>query len=132
MRCAHDPARFRSRGDWRCRDPQHQRGDAGGLRGQRQFAAGDEIELARLAPDLEHDGTERIAGERVGRGAQAAVDIGSAHRDQEARIEAELGEPAHRQRAVLAIGKSCRTQTSGLRADISPASPAMNPVAAPP
>ena len=105
MRRTHDPARLCGRGNRSCRDPQHQRGNAGGLRGEGQFAAGDEVELARFAPDLEHNSAERVAGQRVGRGAQSTVDIGGAHRDQETRIEAELGEPAHRQRAVFAIGK---------------------------
>ncbi len=33
------------------------------------------------------------------------IEIGRAHDHQTARIEAELGEPAHRQRAGLALGK---------------------------
>jgi hypothetical protein len=69
MRGAQHPSRLRSRGQrLRCH-PQQQAGDAGRLRGQRQLAARHEIELPRLAPELEHDGAERIAGERIGRAA---------------------------------------------------------------
>ena len=91
MRRAHDPSRFRGRGQRRCRDPQQQGGDAGGLGRQSELAAGDEIELPRLPPDFQHDGAERIAGERIGGGPQCGVHIGRAHRHQQARIEAEFG-----------------------------------------
>jgi hypothetical protein len=99
MRRAQHPSCFRSRGQRPCRHPQQKAGDAGGLRGQRQLAARDEIELPGLAPELEHDGAECIAGERIGRGAQRALHVSRAHHHHAARIEAELGEPAHRQRA---------------------------------
>jgi hypothetical protein len=75
------------------------------LRGQGEFSAGDEIELARLAKGLQHHGAERIAGERIRRGAQCRLDIGGAHGDEQARIEAELGKPARRQRAGFHFGK---------------------------
>ena len=75
------------------------------MRSQRQLAAGDEIELARLAKDLQHDGAERIAGERIGGGAQRRFDIGGAHGDEQARIEAELGKAVRRQRAGFKFGK---------------------------
>jgi hypothetical protein len=65
-----------------------QRGDAGGCRGQCELAAGDEIELARLPPDFQHDGAERIAGQRVGGGPQRGVGVGRAHGHQQPRIEA--------------------------------------------
>ena len=96
MRRAHDPARFRGGRRWACAHPQQQRGDAGGLRGQGQFAAGDEIELARLAKRLQHDGAQRIAGQRIRRGAQCGLDIGGAYGDDEARIEAKLGKAIRR------------------------------------
>ena len=57
-------------------------------RGQCEFAAGDEIELARLPPDFQHDGAERIAGQRVGGGPQRGVGVGGAHGHQQPRIEA--------------------------------------------
>jgi hypothetical protein len=99
MRRAHDPSGLRRRG-LRCRrHPQHQTGDAGGLCGQCEFARGDQIELARLAPDFQHHGRHRIAGQRVGGGPQHAVDISRAHAHQLPGVEAEFGEPAHRQRA---------------------------------
>ena len=79
MRRAHDPSGFRGRGPRLRRHPQQQRGDAGGLRGQRELAAGDEIELTRLPPDFQHDGAERIAGQRVGSGPQRGVGVGGAH-----------------------------------------------------
>jgi hypothetical protein len=105
MRRAHDPSAFRGR--WlRCgRKPQQQRGDAGGLRGQGQLAAGDEIELPRLAPDFQHDRAERIAGERIGRGAQRALDVEGTHRHERARIEAKLAKPMHRQRTGFDLAK---------------------------
>jgi hypothetical protein len=105
MRRAHDPSRLRRRGDRRCRDPQQQRGDAGGLRGQCQFAARHQVELPRLAKNFQHDGAERVAGERVGRTTQRAVDIGGAHGHDTTRIEAEFGKPAHRQPAGFDVGK---------------------------
>ena len=105
MRRAHDPSGLRRRGQRLRRHPQHQPGDARGLRGQRQLAAGDEIELARLAPDFQHDSTNRIAGERVGGGPQCGVDVGCAHRHHQARIETEFGEATHRQRARFNFGE---------------------------
>jgi hypothetical protein len=99
MRRAHDPPGLRRRGHRLRRGSQQQAGDAGGLRRQGQLAAGDEIELARLSPDLEHDGAERIAGQRVGGDPQRGVDVISAHRHQQAGIETEFGQSAHRQRA---------------------------------
>jgi hypothetical protein len=102
---AHDPSGLRGRGLRRGREPQQQCGDAGSLRGQSEFAAGDEIELARLAPNFQHHGAERIAGQRVGGGPQRRVDVGGAHGHQQPRIEPEFGEPAHRQRAGFDFGK---------------------------
>jgi hypothetical protein len=99
MRRTHDPSRLRRRRLRLRRHPQQQAGHAGGLRRQRQLAAGDEIELARLAPDFEHDDAQRIAGQRVGGGPQRGLHVGRAHRHEEARIETEFGQSAHRQRA---------------------------------
>ena len=105
MRGAHDPARFRRRRVWcRC-DPQQKAGDAGGLRGQGQLAACHQIEPPRVAPDFQHHGAQRIAGERVGRRPQRAVRILRAHRHQAARIEAEFGKAVHRQRACFAFAE---------------------------
>jgi hypothetical protein len=98
MRRAHDPAGLRGRRLRLRRHAQHQAGNAGGLGCQRQLAAGDEIELPRLAPDFQHHRAHRIAGQRVGGGAQRIVRIGRAHGHQPARIETEFGKPAHRQR----------------------------------
>ena len=105
MRRAHDPSRLRRRGHRRCRDPQQQGGDAGSLGRQSELAAGDEIELPCVAPDFQHHDPERIAGQRIGRCPQRAVDIGGAHRHDQARIEAEFGEATHRQRAGFNFGK---------------------------
>jgi hypothetical protein len=99
MRRAHDPSCFRSRGPRLRGHPQKKRGDAGGCRGQRELAAGDEIELARLPPDFQHDGAERIAGQRVGGGPQRGVGVGRTHGHQQPRIEAQFAKPAQRQRA---------------------------------
>jgi hypothetical protein len=105
MRRAHDPSRLRRRGLRLGRHPQQQAGDAGGLRGQRQLAAGDEIELPRLPPDFQHHGANRIACQRVGGGPQRGVDIGRTHRHHKARIEPEFGPSAHRQRARFNFGE---------------------------
>ena len=99
MRRAHDPSRLRRRGLWLRRHPQQEAGDAGSLRRQRQLAAGDKIELPRLAPDLQHDDAQRIAGQRIGGGPQRGVDIRRAHRHHQTRIETEFGQSPHRQRA---------------------------------
>ena len=98
MRRAHDPSGFGGRGPRLRGHPQQKRGDAGGLRGQSELAAGDEIELARLPPDFQHHGAERIAGQRVGSGPQRGVGVGRAHGHQQPRIETQLAQPAHRQR----------------------------------
>ena len=58
-----------------------------------------------LAPDFQHHGADRIAGERVGGGAKGVLDITRPHRHQAARIKPELGEPAHREPAHLALSK---------------------------
>ena len=99
MRRAHDPSRLGGRGPWLCRHPQHKTGRARGLGGQCQFAAGDEIDLLRLAPDLEHDDTHRIAGQGVGRCPQRLIHVGRSNGDEKARIETEFGKPVHRDRA---------------------------------
>jgi hypothetical protein len=98
MRRAHDPSCLRGRGSRLRRHPQQKCGDAGGLRGQRELAAGDEIELAGLPPDFQHDGAERIAGQRVGGGPQRSVSVRRAHRHEQPRVETELAKPAQRQR----------------------------------
>jgi hypothetical protein len=105
MRRAHDPSRLRGRRLWLRRHPQQQAGDARGLRGQRQLAANDEIELARLAPDFQHHDSKRVAGQRVGGGPQRGVHIGRAHRHHKARIETEFGPSVHRQRARFDLGE---------------------------
>ena len=105
MRRAHDPSCLRRGRLWLGRHPQQQAGDPRGLRGQRQLAAGDEIELSRLAPDFQHHDAKRIAGQRVGGRPQRAVHVGRTHRHQEARIETEFGQSAHRQRARFNFGE---------------------------
>jgi hypothetical protein len=102
---AHDPSRLRGGGNGRGCNAQQKPGDPCPLRSEAQLAACDEIELAGLAPDFQHHGANRIAGECVGSGAQCVLDIGRPHRHQAARIEPELGEPAHRQQPHLALGK---------------------------
>lgn len=99
MRRAHDPSRFRRRRRRLRRYPQQQSGDAGGLRGERQFSAGDEIELACLAPYLQHDSADRVADQCIRRSAQRALGIGRAHGHDQPRIEAEFAKSTHRQRA---------------------------------
>jgi hypothetical protein len=75
------------------------------LRGQCQFAAGDKVELPRLAPDLQHDRAYRIAGERVGRRSQGMLDVGGVDGDEKARIKTEFGKPGHRNRARFNLVK---------------------------
>jgi hypothetical protein len=58
-----------------------------------------------LSPDFQHDDAKRIAGERVGSRPQRGVHIRRAHRHKEARIKAEFGQPAHRQRARFNFGE---------------------------
>jgi hypothetical protein len=99
MRRTHDPPGFGRRRLGLSRHPQHEAGDARGLRGQRQFAAGDKIELPGLAPDLQHDHANRIAGQCVGGGPQGVVHIGCAHGDEKTWIETKLSQSAHRHRA---------------------------------
>ena len=101
----HHPARLRGAHHRQRRGPQHHAAHAGVLRGERVFAAGDEIEGAHLAPQVEHDGTKRIAGQCIGTDAQRHLVIGRLDQHDAARIEAEFLQPAHRQRATFAGNK---------------------------
>ena len=105
VRRAHDPSGLGRRRLGLRRHPQQQTGGARGLRRQRQFAAGNEVELSRLAPDFEHDDADRIAGQRVRGRPQRNFHIGRVHRHQEARIETEFGQPAHRHRTCFNRGE---------------------------
>jgi hypothetical protein len=105
MRRAHDPSGFRRRGFWLRRHPQQQAGSARHLRGQRQLAAGDEIELPCLPPGFQHHGPKRIAGKRVGGRPQGGVHVGRPHRHHKTGIETEFGPSAHRQRAGFNFGE---------------------------
>ena len=91
MRRAHDPSGLGRRRLGFRRHPKHNAGDARGLGGQRQFATGDEIELSRLTPDFQHDGAQRIAGQRIGGGPQRGVHVRRTHRHDKPRIEAQFG-----------------------------------------
>ena len=64
--------------------------------GQCQLAAGDKVELPRLAPDLQHDRAHRIAGERIRSRSQCMVHVSRVDADETTRIETEFGKPAHR------------------------------------
>jgi hypothetical protein len=99
MRRAHNPSCLGRRRLGLRRHPQQQPGDARGLRRQGQLAAGNEVELSRLAPDFQHDDANRIAGQRVGGRPQRNFHIGGAHRHEKTRIETEFSQPAHRHRA---------------------------------
>ena len=131
MRRAHDPSRLRGGRRRRRRDPQHQSGDAGGLRGQRQLAAGDEIELPRLAPDLQHDGAERIAGERIGGGRATRSRRRRAHASP---ADADRGRARQARSSTarrIRVRKNPAAPTPAAAARVTrPASPAMKPVAA--
>ena len=105
MRGANDPSGLGRRRLRLRRHPQHQAGDARGLRSQRQFAAGCEVDLSRLAPDFQHDGANRIAGQRVGGRPQRTLHICCAHGHEKARIKAKFGQPAHRHRARFNLGE---------------------------
>lgn len=56
-----------------------------------------------LAPDLEHHAAQRVAGQRIGGGAQRGFGVGCAHRHQQTRIETEFAIAAQRQRAGFAL-----------------------------
>ena len=103
MRRTHDPSCLCRGGNGRSRNPQHKAGDTGPLRGERQLAARDEIELLRLAPDFQHHDAGCITSERVGGTTQGVLDIGRAHRHKMTRIKTEFGQSAHRQRAHFAL-----------------------------
>ena len=61
--------------------------------------------MPRFAPDFEYDGAKRLADKRVGRRPQRGVYISGTHRHEKARIETELSQPAHRQRAGFNFGE---------------------------
>jgi hypothetical protein len=75
------------------------------LRGQRQLAAGDKVERPRLAPNLQHDDANRIAGQRVGDRPQRLIRISGAYTDEKARIETQFSQPAHRDGACFNLGE---------------------------
>jgi hypothetical protein len=105
MRRADDPARLRRARRRHAGGPQHQTRHARAARGQSQLAADDQIEGLGVAEGLQHDAAQRIAGQRVGGGAQRHVHVGRAHHHHEPRIETELAPTVHRQRAAFAFGK---------------------------
>ena len=72
---------------------------------QRQLAAGNEVELFRLAPNLHHDDTHRIADKRVRSRPQRMVHVGGAYSYEKAGIETELDQPAHRHHARFNLGE---------------------------
>lgn len=74
-------------------------GDAGLRGGERQAAAGDKIDILRIAPELEHDRAERPAGQSFQSRPQAAIRIGRAHDHNALRIETEIEQPRHRKLA---------------------------------
>jgi hypothetical protein len=84
------------------------------LRGQRQLAAGDKVELPRLAPNLQHDGANRIAGQRIGDRPQRVIRIRGAYTDEQTRIETKLSQPAHRQGARFNLGEILPDPNDGL------------------
>jgi hypothetical protein len=66
------------------------------LCGQCQLAACDEVDLLRFAPNLQHDGAHRIAGQRVGGRPQRLINVNGADGDEKTRIKTKLGKPVHR------------------------------------
>jgi len=99
MRGANDPSCLGRRRLRLRRHPQHQAGDARGLRSKGQFAARREVDLSRLAPDFQHDSANRIAGQRVGGRSQRTLHIGCVHGHEKPWIKAKLDQPVHRHRA---------------------------------
>ena len=100
-----NPARLGGGGLRRGSKPQHQGGDAALAGGERQLAARDEIERARLAPDLGNDRAERVAGKTVGGGTQYDFRRRRTHDYNLPRIETELRKTTHGQIAGLQRGK---------------------------
>ena len=86
MRRAQHPSGLSRRRQRLRRHTQQQPGHAGGLGCERQLAARHEIELARLPPDFQHHGSERIAGQRIGRGPKRALDVNGVHREEVAMV----------------------------------------------
>lgn len=87
----------------RGRHPQQQGHDAGGLGRQGEAAAGGQVELARRAPGLDHDGPERRAARRLRPRSEHAFAITRPHQQHLRRIEPELGEARRMQGAGLGI-----------------------------
>ena len=75
------------------------------MRGQRQLAAGDKVERPRLAPNLQYDDANRIAGQRVGDRPQRLIRIDGAYTDEKTRIETQFSQPAHRDGACFNLGE---------------------------
>ena len=74
-------------------------------RGQRQPPARNQIQRTHLAPDIEDDSTQCIAGQRIGSGPQRRLGILRPHRHQKARIEPKLLQSVHGQRAGFPFRK---------------------------
>jgi hypothetical protein len=97
------PARAGGAGLGRGRHPQQQGHDAGGLGRQEEAAAGGQVELARLAPGLDHDGAERRAARGFRARPEHALAVACPHQQHLRRIEPELGEARRMQGAGLGI-----------------------------
>lgn len=99
------PARAGGAGLGRRGHPQQQGHDAGGLGRQRQAAAGGQVELARRAPGLDHDGPERRAARRLRPGPEHALAVARPHQQHLRRVEPELGQARRMQGTGLGIEK---------------------------
>lgn len=90
---AQAPARLGARRRGRPGQPRHDGRDARFARRQGQLAAGDGIEGADGAPELQHHRPERAAGKRVGGDPQRGFSIRRPREHEPARIDPEFGEP---------------------------------------
>lgn len=79
---------------------QQQRSDARGFRGQRDPAAGGQVEHARVAPQLDHRRADARATHDVDRRAQQRDRIGEQDQHDPPRVDADRGEAGGMDRAA--------------------------------
>ena len=100
---AHLPARAGGAGLRLRRHPQQQGQDAGGLRRQRQAAAGGQVELARRAPGLDQGRSERGATRRFRACPQRPLAVPDPDQQDLRGIEPEFGQARRVQPPGLGI-----------------------------
>lgn len=104
-RRAHEPTRLGGAGPRPRAQAQEKCGDIPARAGKRQPPACHQIEDLGLARNLDHDGTKRRTGKRIGGRTQSIGRIGDAQQEHARRIDAQFQKPRRRKFAEFERGK---------------------------